>query len=98
MTRAIRLLSAGVLCAALFASPAAAGEQEGGSPEDLAREGLGKIVSALEMLLMTIPTYEAPEILPNGDIIIRRVDPLEREKEGERPGDDVDAMDEPKPI
>ncbi|MEQ8602304.1 MAG: hypothetical protein RIB45_03215 [Marivibrio sp.] len=97
MFRPSRLLSAAAICVVLAAGPAAAGAEEKGSPEDLAREGLGKIVSALEMLLMTIPTYEAPEILPNGDIIIRRVDPL-KPKEKERGDDGLDAMEEPKPI
>lgn len=95
MIRPSRLFSILCVCTALAASPAAASDQDG-SPEDLAREGIGKIVSALEMLLMTIPTYEAPEILPNGDIIIRRVDPLKPKREEK--DDDLDAMDEPKPI
>lgn len=95
MIRPTRLLSILCVCTALAASPAAASDQDG-SPEDLAREGIGKIVSALEMLLMTIPTYEAPEILPNGDIIIRRVDPLTPKREEK--DDDLDAMDEPRPI
>jgi hypothetical protein len=96
MIRSTRFLPALAVCAALAASPATAAEPDG-SPEDLAREGVGKIVSALEMLLMTIPTYEAPEILPNGDIIIRRVNPL-TPKDEEKDDDGLKAMDEPKPI
>ena len=30
---------------------------------------------AMEMFISNIPLYEAPEVLPNGDIIIRRVQP-----------------------
>ena len=36
------------------------------------REGAEKILQALELLIGAIPQYEAPEILDNGDIIIRR--------------------------
>ena len=55
------------------------------SPEALAAEGLDKLVSAISLFLKSIPQYEAPEILPNGDIIIRRVQP-----EDEGGGDDAE--------
>lgn len=42
------------------------------APKDLALEGLAKIISALELFGQSIPQYDAPEVLPNGDIIIRR--------------------------
>ena len=35
------------------------------------------ILDALELFIQNIPQYEAPEILDNGDIIIRRVRPNE---------------------
>lgn len=38
-----------------------------------ARQALEQIMRALGGVLSNIPQYEAPEILPNGDIIIRRV-------------------------
>lgn len=78
---------------ALPAAPAAA-QSDDKSVDELAREGIGKIVAALEMLLLTIPTYEAPEILPNGDIIIRRKNPLTPEEQGPQDGDDdrIDAL------
>ncbi|MBP5858797.1 hypothetical protein KAJ83_17395 [Marivibrio halodurans] len=63
--------TAALAFAAALALPGLA-RAEDKSADDLAREGLGKIVSALEMLIATIPTYEMPEVLPNGDIIIRR--------------------------
>ena len=33
------------------------------------------MMRALDLLIMTVPRYAAPEVLPNGDIIIRRLDP-----------------------
>ncbi|MCR9255608.1 MAG: hypothetical protein NXI16_05870 [Alphaproteobacteria bacterium] len=54
----------------LLSGPVAA-QQE--TPDEIAREGLEKLMRAMELFIGTIPLYEAPEILPNGDIIIRRV-------------------------
>src|SRR4029453_12707182 len=45
--------------------------------ERLANEALTKMMRALDLLITTVPRYAAPEILPNGDIIIRRLDPQE---------------------
>lgn len=42
------------------------------SPSDLAREGLERMMRALRLLVESIPQYELPEVLENGDIIIRR--------------------------
>ena len=79
---------------ALMAGPGAAMAQEK-APDELAREGMSKIISALELLISTIPTYELPEVLPNGDIIIRRRNPETPEEE---PGKQGDEGDDPKPI
>lgn len=49
--------------------------------ERLADEALTKMMRALDLLIMTVPRYAAPEVLPNGDIIIRRLGPLEDEDE-----------------
>jgi hypothetical protein len=51
------------------------GERE--RAEELAREGMERIMRALEMLMQSIPQYELPEINDNGDIIIRRRQPPE---------------------
>ena len=40
--------------------------------EELAREGADQIFRALDLLLKSIPQYDAPEITEDGDIIIRR--------------------------
>lgn len=60
------------LCIGLAGTPALAQEK---APEELAREGLAKLLSALDLFIGSIPQYETPEILPNGDIIIRRIHP-----------------------
>ena len=41
-------------------------------------DGMRIILSAIELILQSIPEYQAPEILENGDIIIRRVQPNEK--------------------
>src|SRR5262249_25746923 len=45
--------------------------------ERLANDAIDKIMKALNLMIMTVPRYAAPEVLPNGDIIIRRLDPKE---------------------
>lgn len=65
-------------------APAFAEEQK---PEEMISEGAGLIINAIELMLLAIPTYEAPEVLPNGDIIIRRAKPGQVEPEDETPVD-----------
>lgn len=43
--------------------------------EEEAREGLATLMMALQSFIESIPQYEMPEVLENGDIIIRRVHP-----------------------
>lgn len=45
--------------------------------EDMAREAIDKLMRAMSMLIQSIPQYETPEMLPNGDIVIRRKQPAE---------------------
>jgi hypothetical protein len=60
--------------------------------EQLANEALTKMMRALDLLIMTVPRYAAPEVLPNGDIIIRRLDPEENEDEPiETHGDGIET-------
>ena len=47
-------------------------------PEDMIEDGMKMILNALQLLLKSIPQYEAPEVLENVDIIIRRVRPGEK--------------------
>ena len=48
---------------------------EDNSAEQLARLALEQMLKAFEQLLRSIPQYAMPEILDNGDIIIRRIHP-----------------------
>ncbi len=50
--------------------------------ERLAGEALTKIMRALNLLVDAVPQYAAPEVLPNGDIIIRKLKP---DNSGEEP-------------
>ncbi len=60
----------------------AAGEEE---PGELAREGMERMLRAIELMIEMIPQYELPEVLENGDIIIRRKNPPANEDEEEEP-------------
>ncbi len=44
----------------------------GSEARELARDSIERLMRAMELLLDSIPQYEAPEITENGDIIIRR--------------------------
>lgn len=50
--------------------PVAMAEEK--SVDELAVEGLSKLMDALSLFVSAIPQYSTPEILENGDIIIRR--------------------------
>lgn len=83
-------------CALLTATPQAVADEGGApsnenakpGPSELAREGVDNLLKALDRLIGMIPQYEMPEVLENGDIIIRRRNP-------EPEGDEEPA--EPKP-
>ncbi len=75
----------------LLAAPAAAQEESG---RDLMAEALRLFMQGfmaemepaledIEGFLMDLNAYHPPEVLPNGDIIIRRKTPLEQDQDGE---------------
>ena len=75
---------AGALAIGLGAPSALAQETETeDEAAEAARQGIESLMRALELMLDSIPMFEVPEILPNGDIIIRRVHPDDREDEEE---------------
>ena len=41
-------------------------------PQELMREGMENLLRAIELMIEMVPQYEAPELTPEGDIIIRR--------------------------
>ena len=67
---------AAVLLALLWGAPSPAGAgdppEEEPAPGELAREGVERLLQALEVFIEMIPQYELPELNENGDIIIRR--------------------------
>ena len=53
--------------------------------EQALKEGAEKIMRALKLLLLAGPQYEMPEVLDNGDIIIRRLNPDRPKHRGPSP-------------
>ncbi|NQV83273.1 MAG: hypothetical protein HQ494_05580 [Rhodospirillales bacterium] len=77
-----------------FAAPAPAAEPppppSQNAPAELLQEGTRQILRAFELFLSTIPQYEAPEVLKNGDIIIRRKHPGQTPADPKKaPADDL---------
>ncbi|MEM7171970.1 MAG: hypothetical protein AAF530_17510 [Pseudomonadota bacterium] len=85
-------LSAGVCFAASPwpASPALAQSADQEDPSELAKEGLDRMLRAIELMIEMIPQYDLPEVLPNGDILIRRINP----PHGDETQDDPPLMDD----
>jgi hypothetical protein len=90
MRRALLATIVGVLAATLAAGASAqsSSEKQRQRAEDTIREGAEKIVRGLEQMIRSLPQYDMPEVLPNGDIVIRRRPPRE-------PRDKVPAPDGP---
>ena len=88
MMKARRVLAAltvsVVLCASVpvHTGPVLAAEEE--DPAELARQGMERMLRAIELMIEMIPQYEMPEVLENGDIIIRRRNP---ERDGPDPSE-----------
>jgi len=79
-------LLAALLATASMNGGVAWAQDSGGedTPSELAREGVERMLRALNLFIEMIPQYELPEVLENGDIIIRR-------KRDPKNGDEVDA-------
>lgn len=75
------VLAATVLLVALPAGtraqtgPQTAPNDSGPSPAERLQEGAAAIVEGLRLLMDQLQSYQPPEILPNGDVIIRRRPP-----------------------
>ena len=90
--RLLPLFIISLLTVPLAAASADTLQDKTAEAEQLANEALAKMMKALDLLIMTVPRYAAPEVLPNGDIIIRRLDPEETEDEPiETGGDGVET-------
>ena len=57
------------------AEPLARTEPLDGQAEREFKEGLEKILRAFDLMLRSVPQYAKPEVLENGDIVIRRKPP-----------------------
>jgi len=71
-----------------FAPPAFAGadtKPESASPSEMISEATRTILKAVEMMMQSIPQYEVPEVLENGDIIIRRKHPEPKKPQPNEP-------------
>jgi hypothetical protein len=68
------MLVAGAL---LVAAPTQAIAQDVGDAETVVRESVERLMRALDLLIGSIPQFEAPEINEDGDIVIRRRRPSE---------------------
>jgi hypothetical protein len=76
--------------AGLGAHGAQAQDSTLGDAQEEAVEGISKLLQALQMFVKSVPQFAAPEVLPNGDIIIRRIHP-EKHPEPEKPKSDDDS-------
>lgn len=78
MFRTVSFRAAMVAAAIAWSATLSAAQAQDSTLQDAQRqavEGLGKLLEALQMFVKSVPQYSAPEVLPNGDIIIRRVHP-----------------------
>jgi len=80
MIKIISLLCVAALCAGLGLSPARAAEDaplsnRAEQAEKALRDGAEKMLKALNGLIQSIPQFEPPKVLDNGDIILRRKNP-----------------------
>ncbi len=81
------------LSAALVLAPAAAQDQQQSfdEAERMALDAIARMMDALGLFIDSIPQYEAPEVLPNGDIIIRRINPDGESEPDLQDGEDPDV-------
>ena len=92
----IRILIAAALLGGVYcvgtASPAWAGHEsaEEEDPAELARQGMERMLRALNLMIEMIPQYELPEVLENGDIIIRRKRDEDHEEDEPSEEDEID--------
>ena len=77
------IMTISLAIALTFSTAVQAQEQK---PDVMIEQGAKMIFDAFALVLKTIPQYEAPEILENGDIIIRRKIPTEYKKEKKEKG------------
>lgn len=70
ITKSIRY--GAVVLALALANPAMAAGSDTTDPRQQLEQSVEGVLDALRLMLRMIPTYDMPEVLPNGDILIRR--------------------------
>ena len=73
----MRRMSIPLAVATLLAVPALAADSTGPAeptPGEQAKQGFELLLKALEGWIRQLPSYAPPEVTPEGDIIIRRLD------------------------
>lgn len=55
------------------------------SPDAVLDEAMRRILGIFDLLIQAVPQYEPPEVLDNGDIIIRRKRPGENKERDGKP-------------
>jgi hypothetical protein len=75
----MRRISVLLAAAMMLAAPALAADPPKdtvppATPTEQAKQGFDLLLKALEGWIRQFPTYAAPEVTPEGDIIIRRLD------------------------
>lgn len=77
--RAITMGFVILLASGLATTPATALAQDADgsaapeTPGEMVDDAVRNFLSAIELFLLAIPQYAVPEVLPNGDILIRRI-------------------------
>lgn len=101
MIRPARLLAILLLAATPAATAhAQADRPEQPSPTERLQEGAAALIDGLRLLMDQLQSYQSPEVLPNGDIIIRRRPPANAAPppEPERPDAPPSPDNKPRPL
>lgn len=59
--------------------------------EQALKEGMDTILKSLQRMFKAVPLYDMPEMLENGDIIIRRKKPTDKKSPEEKTPNDTDS-------
>jgi hypothetical protein len=90
--RRLSAVTAGLLLTILVAAPAAADDSPTMPPpeaSELALEGVGKLMRALELFMQSSPTYGQPFVDDDGNIVIPRLNDPESTPALEPPVDET---------
>jgi len=69
------ILAAALAGAGTFPIAAQAQDSTLDDAQKEAVDGISRLLQALQTFVKSVPQFSAPEVLPNGDIILRRIHP-----------------------